>query len=250
MLWILSEVQRKQVSKKGSYPDKDFQTNLNKNCPLCKKAEGVIFFEVQRHFFKCPECQLVFVPPEQYLTAEEEKAMYDRHENSPDDPGYRHFLNRFLKPFLAHLKPNSYGLDFGSGPGPTLSIMLEEKGHSVKNYDHFYAPYYHLLETTPSKPPYDFISTTEVIEHLHQPGVELERLWSCLKSEGVLGIMTKRVLSQEAFMNWHYKNDITHVCFFSIETFQWLADHWGAELIVPEKDVVIFRKIKKVGLAR
>jgi len=29
------------------------------------------------------------------------------------------------------IAPISLGLDFGSGPGPTLSLMLEEQGHRV-----------------------------------------------------------------------------------------------------------------------
>ena len=136
------------------------------------------------------------------------------------------------------LAPNSYGLDFGSGPGPTLSLMFQSAGHRMQIYDPFYAP-----EITPLQQQYDFITASEVVEHLHHPGRELDRLWSRLKPNGLLGIMTKRVIDQEAFSQWHYKNDPTHVCFFSIETFQWLADQWSATLDVPDKDVVVFTKM-------
>ena len=80
------------------------------------------------------------------------------------------------------------------------------------------------------------------MEHLHQPKLELERLWGCLKASGWLGIMTKRVLDAEAFSTWHYKNDDTHVCFFSVETFQWLAEQWGATLTIAADDVVLLQK--------
>jgi len=70
----------------------------------------------------------------------------------------------------------------------------------------------------------------------------LERLWACLKHGGILGIMTKLAPDQDAFSSWHYKNDPTHVCFFSQFTFKWLADQWGAELTFADKDVVIFSK--------
>jgi hypothetical protein len=56
--------------------------------------------------------------------------------------------------------------------------------------------------------------------------------------------MTKRVIDREAFSRCHYKSDPTHVCFFSTETFQWLADHWRSILIFPSKDVVLFAKTK------
>ena len=207
------------------------------SCPLCQVSAASPFFQDHRDYFRCPECALVFVPPQQFLSAEEEKAVYDQHENSADDPAYRQFLNRLFKPLSQQLQANSYGLDFGSGPGPTLSVMFNEAGHSMANYDCFYAPQNSLLQQQ-----YDFITATEVVEHLHHPRQELDRLWSCLKPRGSLGIMTKRVLSQEAFSHWHYKNDPTHVCFFSLETFQWLANYWQAALTIPEKDVVIFSK--------
>ena len=135
------------------------------------------------------------------------------------------------------LSPESYGLDFGSGPGPTLSIMFEEAGHRMKLYDKFYSPDSKAFEEE-----YDFITATEVFEHLHDPKGDLDRVWNCLKSEGCLGIMTKLALGLEDFKNWHYKNDMTHVCFFSKETFIWLAEQWQAELIFVDKDVILMKK--------
>lgn len=177
--------------------------------------------------------------PYQFLSSKEEKSVYDLHDNSAEDPGYRRFLERLFGPLSHRLAPNSCGLDFGSGPGPTLSKMFEEAGHSMEIYDPFFAPETILLQRQ-----YDFIVASEVVEHLHYPRRELDRLWSCLKPNGLLGIMTKRVIDREAFSRWHYKSDPTHVCFFSTETFQWLADHWRSILTFPGKDVVLFTKTK------
>jgi hypothetical protein len=204
---------------------------------LCRASEGNPFYRDSREYFRCPVCALVFVLPYQFLSPEEEKSVYALHENSDDDPGYRRFLSRLFDPVFQLLAPNSYGLDFGSGPGPTLSVMFQEAGHSMEIYDPFFAPEIKLLEQQ-----YDFIVASEVVEHLHYPREELDRLWSCLKPNGLLGIMTKRVIDQDAFSQWHYKNDPTHVCFFSTETFRWLSDHWCSILTFPKKDVVLFTK--------
>ena len=211
--------------------------SLDRTCPLCRTSEGRPFHQDSREYFRCPVCLLVLVPSHQFLTPEDEKAEYDSHENSADDPRYRRFLGRLFVPLSQRLSPESCGLDFGSGPGPTLSVMFEEAGHSMEIYDPFYAP-----DIKPLQQRYDFITASEVVEHLHHPRRELERLWSCLKPNGSLGIMTKRVIDREAFSRWHYKDDPTHVCFYSTETFRWLADHWRARLTVPENDVVLFMK--------
>ncbi len=209
-------------------------------CPLCHafNIDKVYHQDNRRTFHSCDTCQLVFVPPEQFLSAEEEKAAYDHHQNSPDDQGYRSFLSRLFIPMNQRLSPGSYGLDFGSGPGPTLSTMFEEAGHSVALFDYFYANDRSVLEQL-----FDFISASEVVEHLHQLKQVLEELWNILKPGGILGIMTKRVINREAFSTWHYKNDLTHVCFFSEFTFQWLAGQWRAELTIVGNDVVLMKKI-------
>jgi hypothetical protein len=188
-----------------------------------------------RDYFQCRTCSLVFVPPAQFLSLEAEKARYDLHQNSPQDAEYRKFLSRLLIPMCQRLAPGSHGLDFGSGPGPTLSLMFREKGHSMAIYDPFYAQDSSALERE-----YDFITLTEVAEHLREPGKELDKLWSILKPGGLLGIMTKLVPTEEDFARWHYRNDITHVCFFSRTTFEWLAVKWHAEPTLIDKDVILF----------
>lgn len=208
------------------------------NCPLCIGTDINKFHQDNRRdYLLCKRCSLVFVPPIYFLSEDEEKTEYDLHKNSPDDQGYRFFLSRLFIPMQERLSHKSHGLDFGCGPGPTLSLMFEETGHSMAIYDHFYAKNPSLLQKK-----YDFITTTEVVEHLHKPGKELNKLWDCLRPGGFLGIMTKLVINSEAFAHWHYKNDLTHVCFFSQTTFEWLASQWQAEVIFIDKDVIIFQK--------
>jgi hypothetical protein len=185
----------------------------------------------------CRTCRLIFIPAEQHISADEEKSRYDQHNNNPDDPDYRTFLSRMFLPMQHRLNARSCGLDFGSGPGPTLSLMFEEGGHRMAIYDHFYAPTHATLSQT-----YDFITATEVVEHLHRPGFELERLWSLLNSGGLLGVMTQLVPESTPFADWYYIKDPTHVCFFSLPTCEWLAEHWQAELTVPGHNVMLFQK--------
>lgn len=207
-------------------------------CPLCRShATDIYHSDPARDYYQCGHCRLVFVPERFLLPPDREKSIYDLHQNSLDDEGYRSFLDRLFTPMHAVLKPGSYGLDFGSGPGPTLSVMFSEAGHDIAIYDYFYANNPLVFDDE-----YDFITATEVIEHLHTPGQELERLWGLLKPGGLLGIMTKRVRNRDVFAGWHYKNDPTHVCFFSRYTFDWLAARWDAERYYPAGDVVIFRK--------
>jgi hypothetical protein len=208
------------------------------NCPLCAGAEVADYHRDQRRaYLQCLDCQLVFVPQRFHLSADQEKAEYDLHENDPRDPDYRSFLNRLAEPLLERLEPQSQGLDFGCGPGPCLSLMLEESGHSVALYDLYYANYPALFKVQ-----YDFITATEVVEHLVRPLVELETLWGLLKPGGQLAMMTKLVAGPEKFASWHYKSDPTHISFFYEATFNYLGERWGSAPEFIGADVIIFKK--------
>ena len=207
-------------------------------CPLCSSNQTQFYFEDEnRNYFQCSRCELVFVSQEQRLDAVSEKAHYDHHENEPDDQGYRRFLSRLALPLLERLAPHSKGLDFGCGPGPALAHMLREAGHSVALYDIYYQPDVDVLDKT-----YDFVTATEVIEHLFDP----KKIWSqwlnLVKPGGWIGIMTKQVIDLEAFASWHYKYDPTHVSFFSRATFRYLAERDKLELEFIGNDVILLRK--------
>ncbi len=214
----------------------DFSAS-DKCCPLCTGSAASYGRDNRRHYFICSVCNLVFVPPSEYLSLNAEKAEYDRHDNQLDDPHYRKFLGRLFDPMCERLAPPSLGLEFGCGPGPALAKMFQEQGFEVSLYDTFYFPDKSVLEQT-----FDFITATEVVEHLHQPFNELSALWSCLGSGGTLGLMTKLVKNRDAFANWHYKNDQTHVCFFSSNTFSWLGEKLSAKVTFIGADVVLLTK--------
>ncbi|WP_088329276.1 class I SAM-dependent methyltransferase [Lacimicrobium sp. SS2-24] len=208
-------------------------------CPLCQFQSSQHYWQDKRRdYWQCKQCLLVYVPPAQRLSAQAEKAEYDLHQNTSEDCGYVTFLSRLATPLKAVLPPGSTGLDFGCGPNPVLANMLREAGHNVHVYDPFYFPDKQVLQQ-----PYDFISCTEAIEHFYQPGAIWKDWMSMLNNQGWLAIMTKRVIDKNRFAAWHYKNDPTHVCFFSDHTFSWLAQHFNMRLEVVGADVVLLQKL-------
>lgn len=211
-------------------------------CPLCAGRKIIaIAKDKTRNYFRCINCELTFVPSHQRLDPNAEKSRYDYHQNSADDKGYVRFLEKLFVPVNTMLSPAQQGLDFGCGPGPTLHCLFEEAGHQMDLYDYFYFPNTIVFEKK-----YDFITASEVVEHLFHPMDDLHRLWTCLKSGGLLSIMTKFVPPAASFETWHYKNDDTHVCFYSATTFKYLATLWNARLILKD-DIAILKKLSVRG---
>ncbi len=207
-------------------------------CQLCTKNTLQEFFQdKKRTYLQCETCGIISVPVEYHLSSTDEKAVYDKHQNTPDDPGYRRFLSRTFEPLIARIQDNAIGLDFGCGPGPTISVMAKERGITVHNYDLYYFNQPKLLEKQ-----YNFVTMTEVIEHVANPELLLNQLDLMLKPEGILAIMTKRAIDLQAFKNWHYKNDPTHICFYSLKTFAWIGHKFNWRLEVIDKDVIFFYK--------
>ena len=106
------------------------------DCPLCL-GESVRQFAViqNRTYWRCQACLLTFLSPEQRPDPDRERAEYELHRNRPDDAGYRAFLSRLTDCLASKLPPGATGLDYGCGPGPTLSLILAEQGFSMAVYD-------------------------------------------------------------------------------------------------------------------
>ncbi len=210
------------------------------SCPLCLAVGAVLFHEGRcRPFYRCPGCALVFVPRAWHLSPEEEKRRYDHHRNDPADPGYRRFLDRLVRPLAARLQPGQRGIDFGCGPGPAVSRMMGEHGFSVADYDIFYANDPSLLEQG-----YDFLTCTEVVEHFRAPRGEWARFMALVRPGGWLGIMTQLLEPGVDFSNWYYKNDETHVNFYSRETFLYLARRHALSPVFEGSSVILLRRLK------
>lgn len=175
--------------------------------------------------------------PSSWLDERQEKEVYDLHDNNPEDEGYRRFLSRLISPLLERLEPGASGLDFGCGPGPALAGMLAEAGMGMALYDPFFYPEASVLQRQ-----YDFITCTEVVEHLHRPAETFRRLDKLLRPGGWLGVMTCFQTDDHRFANWHYRRDPTHIVFYRQSTMAWLARAYGWTLDIPAKDVALFRK--------
>jgi 2-polyprenyl-3-methyl-5-hydroxy-6-metoxy-1,4-benzoquinol methylase len=213
-------------------------STLSINCPVCEQAELLHFQAIkQQQYLRCPECQCTVLAPDCRLNAEQEKAIYQYHDNNPGDPGYRRFLVKVADPLLARIPRGAHGLDFGCGPGPALAGMLEEAGMVVALYDPFFHPQPDVL-----KQQYDFITCTEVLEHLYQPAAVLRQLDGLLKPGGLLAVMTCFQTDDTRFASWHYRRDPTHVVFYKEETLGLIAKRHQWILEVPRKDVALFTK--------
>ena len=154
--------------------------NQDHPCVLCGSDKTQPYYSNENSsYFQCLVCELVFTPKRFHLNNADEKSRYDLHQNNPDDVGYRQFLSTVFDPVEKHLTPNAKGLDFGCGPGPTLSVMFEEQGYKVDLFDKFYANDRSIFNNT-----YDFITATEVAEHLNNPGDELTKLFNMLSAGG------------------------------------------------------------------
>ncbi|KFZ37437.1 hypothetical protein HR45_10485 [Shewanella mangrovi] len=195
-------------------------------CPLCgdTQEKQLVATRVKRDYYHCSHCQLIFMAPKCHLSLAEEQAYYATHENNPEDVGYLKFLSRLATPMRQYLRAGMQGLDFGCGPGPAMPTLFAEQQVSCDNYDPYFFP-------IPLKHQYDFIVCSECFEHFHQPATELQQLASLLPKDGLLGVMTDSWLSFEHFYDWHYTRDPTHVSFFHRQTYDWICQQYGFELL-------------------
>ena len=158
-------------------------------------------------------------------------------ETGVDDPDYQNFLLPLKQAVIPHLSPNSRGIDFGAGPGPALANMFADDGFEMSLYD----LYFHNDRSVLSHS-YDFVVTSETVEHFESPGLEFELINNLLKEGGVMGIMTSILYESINIEKWYYRMDPTHIAFYSPETMEWIAKQYNWKLHIPFKNICIFRK--------
>lgn len=205
------------------------------DCPLCGSslAESAEEWMVpvkggRARYFHCSYCDLVFLDPGLRPTAAEERDRYLEHNNSPADEGYVRYLRGFAEEaLLPYVGPPAKVLDFGSGPVPVFSQLMGELGFSVDIYDAVFAPDVQWQENR-----YDAVTAVEVVEHLFEPMAEFRRIMKVVQPGGFLVLRTLLHYSdKERFAGWWYRQDPTHVSFYSPRSFEFLAAFLDFELV-------------------
>ena len=203
-------------------------------CPLCQ-SQSIPFHS--EHFRKCSGCQSVFRSKKYFITREKEQARYEKHNNDITDKKYQDFMSPIVDMVIKNQQLCEKWLDFWAGTGPVVTYMLEQKWFHLKLYDPFFHNYPALL-----KQKYDFIIATEVVEHFYNPLKEFELLYNLLNQGWKLYIMTNLYSPEIDFWKWYYKNDITHVFFYSEDAFKYIKNHWGWENYLRHNRCIILEK--------
>lgn len=195
-------------------------------CPLCGHPDTrpIAGRPDGREYRLCPVCALLHVPARFHISPDAEAARYRLHRNDKGDEGYVRFLGQLADPLCRFLDAGSRGIDYGSGPEGVLAGILRGRGFICDTYDPVFDP------GVPA-PPYDFAACAEVFEHFRNPGEEIMRLPALLRPGGVLGVMTGFRPPDSTPAQWHYTSDPTHVAFYTLETFAWIAAQIGFRLV-------------------
>lgn len=214
---------------------------MNK-CKICNCNTTVIKdAKYVKIYYRCEECDYIFLDDIHYLDAGLEKEHYDNHENNLESLGYVDMFENLIEEFISiDAKEIKTALDFGCGEGEVLPILLERRGIFCDRYDLFYFP-----QKVYKNKKYDLIVSTEVIEHLASPLDTLKELLLHLNKDGYLLLMTYfHPSDDEKFLKWFYIKDITHIGFFSIKTFEYMASELSLKIIKHNsKNSIMFRKI-------
>lgn len=205
-------------------------------CALCDSAPVETIDSRAGKLFRCGHCGLVFVDKAKYLSAEESRQRYSLHNNDSNDKGYCDFLSQAIQAAKPFLSAGLRGLDYGCGPGPTLSKLMQCEGFTVEDYDP-------LFFDRPLNSPYDFIFSTECFEHFENPSAEIRRVVSLLKPGGILTVMTELWHEKTDFKSWYYVTDPTHVSFYSQRSLDYICRTFGIRRLVSDgKRVFVFQK--------
>ncbi|WP_188093928.1 class I SAM-dependent methyltransferase [Sulfurimonas sp. CVO] len=212
-----------------------------RKCKICdNETIDIVDNKTKKIYHKCLECEYIFLDEFFYVDEVREKKHYDKHHNSFESLGYVKMFEDLIEEFVTPLKENiKSALDFGCGEGEVLPVLLERNNIVCDRYDLFYFPQKVYLGKE-----YDIILSTEVFEHLKNPLEIFKELLSYVKKDGYLLLMSAfHPSNDEEFLKWWYIRDITHIGFFNLKTFEYIADALDVKIVKHNlKNIIIFQK--------
>lgn len=197
------------------------------NCNLCRnQCAQACSKNKHREFIFCEKCELISVPYQYWLSKNEEKERYKKHNNLPENEGYVRFLNEILTTVKKVQKKSPRILDFGCGERAVLTDILNSNGYDCTAYDPLFD-----INFQKDNSLFDIIILCEVIEHLKNIPEELNLINSFLKKDGVLIVRTRLYSSIDTVGKWWYAQDKTHINFFAKKTIETIAEMINRDLV-------------------
>ncbi len=243
-------------------------------CPACGVSPLSLPFSDKkgREYVKCLSCGLYLLLPPFRPDREAERRRYLLHDNSAENEKYLNYLNGIIDTAVSpFVRPGGSILDFGSGPGGAFVRLLEERGYRSRGYDPIFQP-------APPDPGTRFDAATmiEVIEHVADPDAAMEFITAALGREGDLGtgkrpdragagssgrvpggqqtpdrtsagILVIKTLfapaEEKDFLSWWYREDITHIIFYTLTALRELVGRFGFRLLWTDgKETAVFER--------
>jgi Zn-finger nucleic acid-binding protein len=210
-------------------------------CPLCQSESHLFSQDKKRHYHQCSQCSFVFVDSSEYISKEEEEKRYSTHNNSAEDSRYVEYLTKVRDSFLEMKLSGNNGVDIGCGSSTLLADLFRQTGQHLLSYDPQFHPSQDWMNSK-----YDFFTLSEVIEHLHHPLEVLSSLRDKLNPGGKIFVKTEFIPPKEKreFNLWYYKNDDTHVHFYTEPSTTELSRQLKMELEFSPTQRGIFALIK------
>ncbi len=202
-------------------------------CPLCNGESKDFCITKKRKFYRCNNCDGIFVPNKFKPSFNKEFERYKYHENDINDVNYQRYVYPLVQIVKENINLDKLGLDYGAGPGPVVTYLLSKNNYRIDLYD----PYFHKNEEIFNNK-YDFIICCEVVEHFHYPYKEFKKLKKLLKKNGKLFIMTNLYNDNYSFKGWSYKEDITHVFFYTEKTFKWIEEKFNFNINLINNNII------------
>lgn len=213
-----------------------------KKCKICQCSTTAITDEkTKKIYHKCLTCEYIFLDDKFYIDDKTEKKHYDKHHNNFESLGYVKMFDDLIDEFIEpHVNNIQSALDFGCGEGEVLPVLLERRNIVCDRYDLFYFP-----KKIYQDKQYDLILSTEVFEHLQNPLQMLKELLLHVNKDGYLLLMSAlHPNDDEKFLKWWYIRDITHIGFFNMKTFEYLANELNLRILQHNnKNIILFQKL-------
>ncbi|MEO1925402.1 MAG: class I SAM-dependent methyltransferase [Gammaproteobacteria bacterium] len=229
-------------------------------CPVCDHPETHYFVSKNDYTFnRCTECDFIFLNP--MPNQDELNAQYTD-DNKETEPTYNKTASRLRRAFikLPRFLPYAIGkhtLDFGCGGGfiayalsfiakSSTGIDISENAvayakQRFKRASYFCMDFVQLIETNDQ---YDFVYSSEVIEHVSEIKLYMKTLAHLVKKGGYAYITTPDLghpKVPENITEWGMLCPPIHVQHFTKKTIDILFRRYGFK-------VVKFYKHKKPGL--